>query len=278
MNKAQHIPFSVCMAVYKNDNADDFLTALRSVTLQQSVQPTELILVVDGPIPESVEQSIRTFAGEYKDLRVIRFEQNQGHAAARQAGIDAIQTAYFAIMDSDDIALPNRFEKQIAFLCENPDIDALGGQIEEFIHTPDNIVSKRQVPLTDQNIKTYMRARCPMNFQTVIVRKSSAQQAGGIQDWYCEEDYYLWIRMMLAQCRFANLPDTLAYVRVGKDMYARRGGVRYFKSERGIQRFMLKKNIISLPRYCYNVLGRLTIQVLMPNWLRGLLFQKLFRK
>lgn len=101
---------------------------------------------------------------------------------------------------------------------------------------------------------------------------------GGYQEWYCNEDYYLWIRMAQAGCKFANLPDVLVKVRVGKEMYQRRGGWKYFRSEKGLQDYMRKHRMISLARYCYNVAGRFVIQVAMPNRLRGFIFQKLFRK
>lgn len=84
--------------------------------------------------------------------------------------------------------------------------------------------------------------------------------------------------MAEAGCRFANLPDTLVNVRVGADMYQRRGGWRYFKSEARLQRYMLSHHLISVPRYIYNVAGRFVVQVAMPNRLRGFIFQKLFRK
>ena len=117
-----------------------------------------------------------------------------------------------------------------------------------------------------------------MNLVTVMFRKDAVQTIGGFIDWYCEEDYYLWIRMAEAGYKFANLPDTLVNVRVGKDMYRRRGGWKYFKSEAKLQGYMLSHKIISLPRYAYNVAGRFAVQVAMPNWLRGFVFQKLFRK
>ena len=77
---------------------------------------------------------------------------------------------------------------------------------------------------------------------------------------------------------FANLPDNLVNVRVGEEMYQRRGGVRYFKSEARLQKYMLNHDIISLPRFIYNIVGRFVIQVAMPNSLRGFVFQKIFRK
>ena len=76
---------------------------------------------------------------------------------------------------------------------------------------------------------------------------------------------------------FANIPETLVDVRVGKDMYKRRGSWKYFKSEAGIQWFMLRNKIISLPLYLFNTSLRFCLQVLMPNWLRGWIFKKFAR-
>ena len=77
---------------------------------------------------------------------------------------------------------------------------------------------------------------------------------------------------------FANIPDSLVNVRVGKDMYKRRGGWKYFKSETKIQLFMFKNGIISFPLCVVNVAMRACLQIFMPNWLRGVIFQKLARK
>lgn len=278
MNTNKHIPFSVCMSVYKNDKATDFLTALRSVTVRQTMPPDELILVVDGPVPEELEQTIHLFNLEYPHMHIIRLKINQGHAVARQTGINAAQHAYIAIMDSDDIARPDRFEKELSFLSAHPQVDVVGGQIEEFDTDEQHIISKRIVPLEDDAIKKYLKARCPMNFQTIMARKEAILKVGGVIDWFCEEDYYLWIRMAQNGCTFANLPDTLCSVRVGDALYSRRGGWKYFASERGIQRYLLTHRMISFPRYCYNVLGRFIIQVVIPNKVRGYIFQTIFRK
>lgn len=110
------------------------------------------------------------------------------------------------------------------------------------------------------------------------MRRSKVLEVGNYIDWHYNEDYYLWIRMAEAGCNFANLPDTLVNVRVGKDMYARRGGWKYYKSEKGLQDYMLKNKMISLPRYTFNVAVRFGVQVAIPNSLRAFVFQKLFRK
>ena len=116
-----------------------------------------------------------------------------------------------------------------------------------------------------------------MNLVTVMLKKESAQKAGGYIDWYCEEDYYLWVRMAEQGMMFANLPNNLVNVRVGKEMYQRRGGMKYFKSEAKLQKYMWNKGITTFPKFCYNVLIRFVIQVLMPNKFRGLVFRKFAR-
>ena len=271
--------FSLSMSVYRNDNPEHFRIAVESVTIHQTLSPSEMILVVDGPVPVNIDKVINELQKEITiPFNLIRLPRNLGHAGARQTGLKAAKYEYVAIMDSDDISLPDRFEKQMHFFEQHPNVDVLGGQIAEFIDDQKNIVGERIVPESDEDIKIYMKSRCPMNLVTVIGKTESIQKVGGYIDWYCEEDYYLWIRMMLANCKFANIPDILVNVRVGKEMYSRRGGCRYFKSEAKLQKLMFHKHIISFPRFIFNVFARLAVQVLMPNSVRGFIFQKLFRK
>lgn len=271
----QNIKFSVSMCVYGGDNAEWFKTSVESV-LNQTLVPNEIVLVVDGPVPDDLNTVIRKFE-ESELFKVIRLETNNGHGIARKTGLDNCTNELVAIMDADDICTPARFEKQIEAFHDYPDSDIVGGMITEFIDTPDNVVGKRIVPLEDIEIKEYMQRRCPMNLVTVMFKKSSIEKVGGFIDWYCEEDYYLWLRMALANMKFRNVDDVLVNVRVGKEMYQRRGGVKYFKSEAKLQKYMLDNKIIGFPRYLINVAERLILQVLMPNKMRSFIFRKLAR-
>lgn len=267
------------MSVYKNDRPDLVKIAIESVIEAQSQKPNEMILVIDGPISNDLEQLINVLSRENPRLfHVVRFEQNKGLGMALQKGMEAASHEIVMRMDSDDIALSDRFEKQLAFMEQHPDVAVCGGQIDEFIDDISNVVGRRIVPCTNDEIYRYMKSRCALNHVTVALRRSKVLEVGNYQPWFWNEDYYLWIRMMIAGYQFANLPDTLVNVRVGKDMYARRGGLKYYKSEAKLQKYMWDKGIISFPQYSFNVLVRLCVQVLMPNWLRGFLFQKLFRK
>ena len=270
------INFSILISVYRNDNPENFRVALDSI-LNQAIRPSEIVLVVDGTVPTPINKLISEIKIKNPELFTIhRFETNRGLGVALQKGIELAKNEIVIRMDSDDISFPDRFEKQLRFMEEHPDVAVCGGQITEFIDDPQNIVGKRICPCSDEAIKQYMKKRCGFNHVTVALRRSKVLEAGNYQPWFWNEDYYLW-RMMLVGCKFANLPDTLVYVRVGKDMYARRGGWKYFCSELGLQKYMRHNGLISLPRYCINVSVRWLVQVVSPNRLRGLVFQKIFR-
>ena len=264
------------MCVYGKDDPAWFKTAVDSV-IEQTRRPDEIILVVDGPVPAELGAII----AEYEKLeffKVVRFEVNQGHGNARRAGLENCSNELVAIMDADDICAKDRFEKQLAEFCSDGELAIVGGNITEFVGEPENIIGQRTVFASDEEIKADMKKRCPMNLVTVMFKKSKVLEAGGFIDWFCEEDYYLWLRMMLGNMKFANVSSNLVNVRVGKEMYRRRGGVKYFKSEAKLQGFMLKNKIISLPTYVINVAKRLVVQVLLPNKLRGWVFKKFARK
>lgn len=268
--------FSVSMCVYGKDDPQFFRAAVESI-LNQTVTPSEVVLVVDGPVPEELDAVIRGFEA-MPIFRVVRFTENQGHGNARRAGLAACSNELVALMDADDLSAPDRFQKQLAKFAGDPSLDIVGGMITEFVGEPDNVVARRDVPLEDQDIKQYMKKRCPMNQVTVMFKKTSVDQVGGFIDWYCDEDYYLWLRMTLAEMQFGNVPDVLVNVRVGEEMYQRRGGKKYFLSEAKLQKYMLDHKIIGFGTYMMNVTKRLIVQVLLPNKLRGWVFQKFARK
>lgn len=268
--------FSVSMCVYGKDNPEWFKVAVKSI-LKQTVKPDEVVLVVDGPIPRVLDEIITGYE-KNAFFKVIRLKENKGHGNARRIGLENCSNELVALMDSDDISVPERFEKQLDCFKNDSELAIVGGNITEFIGNPDNIVGKRIVPQKDAEIKAYLKKRCPMNQMTVMFRKENIQSVGGYMDWYCDEDYYLWLRMYLAGMKFANIPDSLVYVRVGYDMYRRRGGLRYFKSEAKLQKYMFDNKIIGVGTYVFNIAKRIMVQVLLPNKIRGFIFRTFARE
>lgn len=271
----QNSNFSVSMCVYGGDNPEWFSIAVESI-INQTVKPSEIVLVVDGPVPQELNEIITEYENDPL-FNVIRLEENQGHGNARRIGLENCKYDLVALMDADDISLPERFEKQLKAFKDDSSISIVGGNIAEFIGVESNVVGRRIVPSEHTEIVRYMKERCPFNQMTVMFKKTDVQRAGGYVDWYCDEDYYLWLRMYLAGMHFANIPEVLVNVRVGEEMYKRRGGIKYFKSEAKLQKFMLDNKIIGYVTYITNVLKRLILQVLMPNSLRGIIFKKFAR-
>lgn len=206
-------------------------------------------------------------------FKIIDLKQNQGLGNALRVALDNCKFELVARMDSDDISQPFRFEKQLDYFRSNPSVDMVGGNITEFVGDENNITGQRYVPESDADIKRYMKKRCAFNHMSVMYKKTVVAKAGGYQDWFWNEDYYLWIRMMLRGAKFANVQDNIVNVRVGDEMSSRRGGMRYFKSEAGLQKYMLDNQIITYGQYFYNNAIRFAGEVLAPNWLRAKLFR-----
>ena len=270
--------YSVLMSLYIKEKPEYLKLAVDSMA-RQTLKPDEIVIVLDGEITKEQREVLEACSLEYPDLiKIVGYEQNQGLGFALNFGLSHCRNELVARMDTDDIARAQRCERQLKLFEKNPDLDMIGSSIQEFVETPGNVAGKRCVPVESDQIEKYLKTRCPFNHMTVMFKKSAVLAAGGYKDWFWNEDYYLWLRMFLNGCKFQNIEECLVDVRVGRDMYKRRGGMKYFKSEAKLQGFMLKNKIIGLPTYAVNVAKRLIVQVLLPNWLRGWVFKKFARE
>lgn len=266
---------SVLMSTYKNDKAEHLSKAIDSV-LKQTLKPAEIVIVIDGEIPKPNKKLLEEYKKTYGQIRTIELKKNMGLGLALRRGLQECKYDIIARMDSDDISRPDRLELEYRALSAE-DADIVGSNITEFIDEEGNIISKRKVPETDNSIKQYLKTRCPMNHMTVMFKKQSVLNAGGYEDFKYNEDYILWIKMYEKNMKFYNIQDTLVNVRVGKDMYARRGGIEYYRSEKAIQKYLRGHKIINHSTYISNCAKRFIVQVLVPSSLRGVLFRKFAR-
>lgn len=272
-----HEAFSVAISVYKNDDPEFFDRALSSITEFQTIMPDEVVLVVDGPVSKELDKKIEKYENKYDIFNVIRLSKNSGLGNALKIAVENAKYDLVARMDSDDVSIPTRFEEQLRYFEAHPDTDIVGGDISEFIGDENNVVGRRKVPETNFEIRKYMKTRCAMNHVSVMYKKTSVQAAGGYQDWFWNEDYYLWIRMWLNNAVFANTGTVLVNVRVGEEMYQRRGGQKYYESEKGLQDYMLENSMIGVSTYIKNIGKRFIVQKILPNKLRGWVFRTFAR-
>ena len=268
---------SVLMSVYKNDIAQNVKTAVESI-INQTFRPSQVVIVVDGPVPDETTKTLEELKELYSEVEIYPLEQNVGLGNALKEGMTHCGNEIVARMDSDDIAVEDRFEKQIKKFEEDSELSIVGSNIAEFIGDKDNVVSIRSVPEKHEDICKYLKKRCPFNHMTVMFKKSEVEKAGGYLHWFYNEDSYLWARMYLAGCKFANIPENLVYARINEATFQRRGGYKYYKSERDLFKFMYKNKIIGWGEYQKAKTIRFVIQVLMPNNVRKYVFLKMMRK
>ncbi len=268
------IPFSLLMAVYKNDSPEFLAQALDSV-VANTCQPAQVVVVKDGPVSPELDRVLEQFS-EQLSLDLVSLPVNQGLGPALQAGVLACREEWVARFDSDDICSATRFEEQLDYIAQHPDIDLLGGQIAEFETRPDQSYASRRVPLAQTAIFTFAKSRNPINHMTVMFRKSAVIAAGNYQNDPLYEDYGLWIRMLMNQCSVTNLATVLVYARAGTSMFKRRGGRRYARNEIRFQYHFYKNGFLTFSQFLKNIAVRVPVR-LMPNQLRAFVYKRFLR-
>ena len=263
------------MSVYKNENPEYFQRAMESV-LGQTLPPDEIVLVRDGKVPDSLQTVIDKYLGN-PIVKYCPLEENVGLGNALNEGLQHATHEFVARMDTDDICLPDRFEKQMRFLQENPSVDMLGGQIEEFLEEEENVIALRNVPCEDGEIKEFIKTRNPFNHQSVVFKKEKVLAVGGYIELHYLEDYYLWCRLWKSGATFANLADVLVKVRTSEDLYKRRGGRKYFKSFKALEAYKKGVGMIGAGKKFKNLCIRF-VQTHTPNFVRKWGYNRMARK
>lgn len=214
---------SVLMSVYKKENPT-FLKASLDSIYAQTLKADEIVLVEDGEIPPALEEVI----AQYPNLHIVRLKKNLQLGRALEAGLKACHHELVARMDTDDIMVPNRLEKQYQFMLEHPDVAACGGDIAEF-KEEESILREKHMPTSPQELYRYGKKRNPLNHMTVMFRKSAIEVVGGYRHFPGLEDYDLWSRLLARGYQIANIPEILVKARIGNRFASRRGGWAYFK-------------------------------------------------
>ena len=181
-----------------------------------------------------------------------------------------------ARMDTDDVAREDRFEKQLQMFINDPDLDICGSHIIEFEGTINNVLSNRKVPISHEEIAKYQRQRSAFNHMTVMYKKSSVLRAGNYENCPLMEDDMMWIRMLIAGAKCANVDDYLVYARTGYAMIERRGGWEYYKKYKNGRKKILETNYISKWDY-YKTVGIQFVVTLVPKKIRLFIFTRLLR-
>ena len=268
--------FSVLISVYYKENPYHLIQSLESV-FDQTLLPAEVVLVKDGTLTVELDAAIDMFVNKYNDkLKIITLPENVGLGKALNEGLMHCSCELVARMDSDDICKKDRFEKQLTIFEQNQSLSVVGSWIDEFVDTPENIVSIRKLPEKNNELISYAKTRNPMNHPSVMFKKSDILAVGGYKHFYLLEDYYLWTRLIMEKYELYNIQESLLLFRTSPEMIARRGGLRYTISELKFFHKLYKLHFYGLYHFIKNIIIRLPVRI-MPAKLRSYAYQKLLR-
>lgn len=261
---------SVLMSLYKQEKREYFDQAMESI-VSQTLLPDEIVLIEDGPITEELEEAVVAWSKRCPFFKVHRFKENVQLGRALHKGVELCSCDLIARMDTDDIAVPDRLEKQYAYMFTHPVLAVLGGHIEEF-DDAQTYKKEKTMPHTFEEVRSYGRYRNPVNHMTVMFRKEAVVNAGNYKHYPFLEDYHLWVRMMARDERIENLPEVLVHMRTNGNVYKRRGGFEYFRRYCDLRKIEYKSHLLTKKEYMVALVLSASI-TLVPSWLRKLVYR-----
>ena len=256
------------MSVYCREKPEYLNACLQSLD-KQTVKADELVIVEDGPLSCDLHSVIERFQSTLNIL-TVRLPQNVGLACALNEGLKYCSHDLVARMDTDDVALPDRFEKQLAFMESRLDITASSGFVDKF-NDLGEVFSQRSVPLEHDELVKFAKTRSPLSHPAVIFRKQTILSLGGYPEYRNSQDYALWSLLIVKGFKLANLPDTLVKMRTGSELIGRRG-FQYFKREVEILKFQRAIGFLTLFEFFLNVLMRALVR-LSPAFIKRWLYK-----
>jgi glycosyltransferase involved in cell wall biosynthesis len=161
-----HEPFSVLVPVYHGDRPDYLRRAFRSAVDDQTVRPSQVVIVRDGPVAAGLARCLEELrAGSPVPVTLVALDRNGGLGPALDRGLAASWFDVVARQDADDVSVPHRFEVELP-LIKNADI--VGSGLLEFTENTDEIVGQRVPPTGPASIQRYARMHDPFNHPTVV--------------------------------------------------------------------------------------------------------------
>ena len=254
--------FSVILPIYKKVKFKIFFKSFESI-LKQSLLPSELLIIYDGPIQGNIKSFINNRRKIYKFIKILNIPSNNGLGKALRLAVKKTSYNYIIRCDADDISLKNRFKDQVTFMKKNKNIDVLGSNINEIYDNKKLTIKK--LPKKNNDLRKYSLFRNPINHSSVIFKKNKIINSGNYIDMPFFEDYYLWLRVLKSGGKFHNIQKNLVLMGVNNDYYDRRSGLKYFLYYLNFLNKIKKDKIISYFIYFLNVIIRLHIVYLPRN-------------
>ena len=268
----KHNRMAVIMSLYKSDVIEYVQLAVESI-LNQTYSDFDFYIQYDGPVNEDVDKYLSSIKDER--IRIFKRNENRGLAYSLNELLGKVMPndyQYIARMDADDISLPDRFEKQLAYMDSHPEVECLGTWAIE-INSDGSEYYRKQMPETHEGCRKQFMIRDCMIHPTVMFRRSYIEKAGMYSlDTYFGEDTMMWAQGFAAGCKFANVPDYLFKFRLNDDFFNRRRG---WKHAKGILTLRWRVNkMLHYPLKAYLYAFAYAGAKMMPTKVLNLIYRK----
>lgn len=221
---------AVIMCIYNGDVPESAKLAIDSI-INQSVT-VHLYIYIDGPVNCDLESLIDSISYN-SSVHIYRSRDNRGLAFGLNYLIDKVlccEYEFVSRMDSDDISLYNRLERQEQYLLEHPEVDVIGSYCSEF--GSDYSLEVKKVPLNHSELARYSVLRCPFIHPTVMFRIKVFKNGNRYPtNTFFSEDLALWYRLIESGAVFANVPEVLLNYRLTENTLHRRKGIKKAANE-----------------------------------------------
>lgn len=269
--------YSILMSVYHKEHPEYLKQAIESM-LNQTVKSNDFVIVCDGPLTDELYKILDFYeSNPTNQIHRLQLDKNYGLGIALNKGLEICKNELVARMDSDDIAVTTRIEKQLKEFHKNNELTVCGSYLQEFNESVGDTSTIKKVPLSNEEIAVYLKKRNPFNHMTVMFKKSVIKDCGSYEDCYLNEDYYLWAKVISNNYYTMNIPDVLVFMRVGNGMYDRRGGIKYIKGDFIMQRNLMTLNCINFFEFIINIFVRSLVRIL-PTFARKKIYIEILRK
>lgn len=214
------LKFSVLLSLYDKENPTWLSACLDSICNNQILKPDEVVVVEDGPLGRDLADILDKYQQATSVIfKRIKLERNVGLGEALNVGLDNCSNELVARMDTDDIADPMRFKKQIDFYLENPKVDILGSAAIDIDEFDSPLEVQRKVPESHKDIYDNLWS-CPVIHPTVMFKKSFILAVGSyLSSLKRRQDYELWFRCAGNGAVFHNLQEPLLKYRITSESH-----------------------------------------------------------
>ena len=265
------------MSLYAKERPEYLPLAIDSM-LAQTVRPDEIVIVKDGPLTEELDGIVEKYVKENPEVfTIVPSEKNIGLGLALNLGLERCRNELVARMDTDDIAKPDRCEKQLAQFEKDPELSLLGSAVDEFHDTPDKVVSRRVVPTEHKDIYEFAKRRSAFNHPAVMYKKSKVLSVGGYSALRRNQDVDLFARMLFSGCKAGNIEESLLFFRSNDDLAKRRRSWENTKSYIDTIKKLWKMGYSSFSDYAIVAIAQ-TGMFLMPVKVQHWVYKTFLRK